>query len=545
MRGLLLVAIATLCVFSCQNSPQQKEKANKPKLVVFISIDQWHHDLLERYKDYYQGGFKMIWEQSRFYANAYHDHAATLTGPGHSVLLTGVYPNKTGITGNYFYDRAKGQELYCVADAESQVMGNEGVVDKSGVSPKNLLVPTLGDLLKQQSPDSKVFSVSGKDRSGILMAGKKADGVFWYDKSLGQLVTSSFYSPSLPEFIKNFNQEHPVQDYNPHSWRRLKPQHFYLENARQDSFPGEHLIGNKNFPYHLAQRTADDTSFNSMIRRTPFADRYILEASQYIIQSQQLGQDDSPDLLSIGLSATDYVGHTWGPYSQEALDHMLRLDRYLGEFFAELQQQFGEDVVIALSSDHGVSPLPEYLTQQGQESAKRISRQQLFDDITTIEQELKAEFALEEPLIIFKDQRYPFFNTKLTFAQKQRLAKEIEKLEYINKVVTSDDIATSITNASDKPTSDAQIVSFVSRVHYQPRAREIYFIFQPHILVNRSLGTTHGSVYDYDQKVPIVLMGARFDSRVVRDSVSTTDIAPTLATLLELEHGDFDGKTLP
>ncbi|RDX37670.1 alkaline phosphatase family protein [Kangiella sp. HD9-110m-PIT-SAG07] len=533
MRSLLSIVVSSLFLFSCNTSPNKTVEDDAPRLVVFISIDQWHRDLLKRYQEHYTGGFKTIWEDSRFYGNAYHDHSATLTGPGHSVLLTGAYPAKTGITGNYFYDRQAGEEKYCVADSHNQVVGSAGALDKAGVSPKHLLVPTVGDLLKQANPQSKVFSVSGKDRSGILMGGKEADGVYWYDKSKGELVTSSFYEEQLAEFIQSYNTTNPVDNYNPKAWRRLKPESFYLEHTRQDLFAGEYLIDNKNFPYQLAPKSSDDTSFYSMVSRTPFADQYILDAAQYIIKTQDLGQDANPDLLAIGLSATDYVGHTWGPYSQEALDHMLRLDQFLGQFFRVLKQRFGDDVVIALSADHGVQPLPEYQAQQGKD-ARRVPKMQLIDDIRAIESWLRQEFELQKPLVEMKEERYPFFYPQATLAQKRRFVEEAEKLEYINRVVISDELA-----MNDK------ISQYVAKTHYQPRSRDIYFVFKENYLVSRSLGTTHGSIYAYDQQVPIVLMGADFKPEQVSKTVSTTDIAPTLAKLLGIEYQGFDGDLLP
>ncbi len=519
---------------SHHQASQSAETDRKPKLVVFISIDQWHRDLLERYQEHYTGGFKTIWQESRFYTDAYHDHSATLTGPGHSVLLTGAYPKKTGITGNYFYDREAEEEKYCVVDSHTHVIGSDGVIKKAGVSPRNLLVPTLGDLLKEASPQSKVFSVSGKDRSAILMAGKKADGVYWYDKSSGELVTSNYYEEELSDFIQFYNLNSPVIQFIPNAWRRSKPEAFYLDNARQDLFAGEHLIDNKNFPYQLAPQSTGDTSYRSRVSRTPFADQYILSAAQHILNTQELGMNDSPDLLSVGLSATDYIGHTWGPYSQEALDHMLRLDQFLGTFIDTLQQRFGDDVVIALSADHGVLPLPEYLAQQGLD-ARRIPKTQVMDDMVAIESKLRQEFGIEEPLIELKEESYPFFNPALTLEQKRRFALEAEKLDYINRVIISDDLE----NSTDP------VAGFVSKAHYQPRSRDFYLIFTENYLVSRSLGTTHGSVYQYDQHVPIVLMGAPYDAGHVSEKVSTTDIAPTLAKLLGIEFEGFDGTPLP
>jgi hypothetical protein len=159
----------------------------------------------------------------------------------------------------------------------------------------------------------------------------------------------------------------------------------------------------------------------------------------------------------------------------------------------------------------------------------------VFDDIAAIEERLRQEFEMDSPLIELKADDYPFFNSNLSFEQKQRFAREVEQLDYVNQVTLADEL-TSPSNG---------VAQFVARSHYHQRGRDIYISFQPYTLVSRSLGTTHGSVYSYDQHVPIIFLGGGLESGLIEDKVSTTDIAPTLAKILNIQYDKFDGKVLP
>lgn len=170
------------------------ESGERPKLVIFISIDQMKAEYLEWYRAEFTGGFKRMLAEGTQFTNADLNYAPSETGPGHAALGSGSYPMHSGITSNDWLDRKTLKEVYCVEDSTAERAEAEG----GGVSSKNLMVTALGDWLKKASPASKVFSASIKDRAAILMAGQRPDCAFWYDRKRGHMVTSEFYVKEVP-----------------------------------------------------------------------------------------------------------------------------------------------------------------------------------------------------------------------------------------------------------------------------------------------------------------------------------------------------------
>ena len=556
MRSLIIL-LSLLILISCEppapEKPQAtrghlteriipKEKATSPidagmsaKLVVIIVIDQWSYNLFEQYQPYYQYGFKRLWEEGVVYTQALQDHAATYTGPGHSVIATGVYPNKTGIVGNEFYVHGLEREFYCVEDPSVDIIN--GGIKKNyayGVSPIHLKAKTLGELLKQRYPASQSFSISGKDRSAVLMAGTDSDGVFWYDKKTGGFSSSTYYTKALPSFMKDFNQQQPINNYLNSEWLKSTQQLDYKKITREDSFIGEDE--KLDFPHPLKPKNGKANSwFYDKFRDTPFFDEYTLLAAKQLIDSQHLGENQTPDLLTLSLSATDYIGHNWGPYSQEMFDNLIRLDKNLGEFMEYLEQRVGKDqLLMVFTSDHGVAPLPEHQTQKGKE-AKRVTLLELTYSVKRVLDELQKEWQLDEPVVAFKSGTYPFYHKDLTEEQKDSVLARLKEIDFIEEVVDYTRL--------DKM-QNASLRQDFSRINYRGHVADLGFVFKEGYLVNLTSGTTHGSVHWYDKHVPIVFMGKAFSAQKHPQAVSTVDIAPTLARLLNINYQDFDGRDL-
>ena len=314
-RLLFLLALA---------GPVAAEDAVRPRLVLLISIDQLRPDVLERYAPLYKGGLKrLLAEGARF--PGLQDHGLTETGPGHSAIATGCFPASTGIVANSWIDPKSGRAVYCVEDP------------KLKRSPVLQLRPALGDWLKAQDPPSKVCAVSGKDRAAITMGGAGPDGVFWYSAAAKGFATSAYYRPEgASAWLEAFNTDGWL-DSLPRTWI-----HEVGKNARPDDSPHP-LRGKKGEIFYTA------------LRYTPYVDAITLRLARTIVDRFDLGGDESVDLLCIGLSATDTVGHLYGPYSQEVRDVVLRLDAGLGELFAHLEKR-KTPFLVALTADHGVLP---------------------------------------------------------------------------------------------------------------------------------------------------------------------------------------------
>ena len=239
-----------------------------------------------------------------------------------------------------------------------------------GASPANFIGFTVGDKIKQKWPNSKVFGVSMKDRSAILMTGHRADGAYWFETSCGCFITSTYYAKEAPGWLTEFNNRKLPASYATKTWDRLLPDTaIYEKYAGKDDQAGEWDLKDTTFP-HVFRTKPPETAYYTSLTRTPFSDQMVLQLALRVLETNSLGKDESPDVLAVGFSATDVIGHTYGAYSQEVMDEYLRLDRVLGQLFQAVEQQAGAgNFQVILSADHGSTPLVEWLQEHGSPEA--------------------------------------------------------------------------------------------------------------------------------------------------------------------------------
>lgn len=505
------------------------QSAAKPSLVVFISVDQMRSDYLSRFGSEFTGGLKRFAAEGCVFTHADLNYAASLTGPGHASLSTGSYPRTTCIISNDWVDRSTRNEVYCVEDPQANPVGGEG----GRMSPRNLFVTGLGDWIKASSPSSKAVSVGGKDRSSILMGGKHPDEVFWYSNKNGHMVTSDYYVTGLPQWVTRFNQQDWVAKNLPPAWSKLKPERTYSKDE-PDAFAAEApWEGSASFPHPFLP----DKKY-SELQESPYWDMLVLDFARAAVSGEKLGQRGVPDLLCISLSATDYVGHSFGPNSHEMHDHLLRLDQALGAFLADIEKAVGKGhVVVALSADHGVLPLPEYVTQIEHGSARRLNQEkEIQPRISALDEQLKHEWKVDEWLIQTSESEANFLNydaARKAGVSKATLQSEVRKgllsIDGIKSVYFRDELEAKAQDAL--PYLDQFRNSYCAE-----RAGDFEILYcEGCILDDGSVGTTHGSPYSYDSHVAMVFWGDGIHSGHVDREVHTVDIAPTLARLLGIQ----------
>ena len=299
----------------------------KPKLVVVIIVDQCRYDYLTRFRADFKGGFDRLLKNGATFTEAHDDFFPALTAVAHSVILTGAMPSTTGIVGNDWWDRRAAKHVTSVTDDAEKMLGGKG---GKGASPRLLLAPTVGDALKAANGGkSRVVGISSKDRAAILLAGHKANEAYWFDDTTGDYASSTYYMAALPEWVKSFNSGRPAIPFLGVTW--------------------------------LGHTITQDTSprFKSFMH-SPFANRPTEELAERAIQAEKLGTHDDPDLLALSLSATDYVGHDYGPNSPEEHEALVETDRLLDNFFKVVDHEVGlASTLIVLTADHGVAPRPD------------------------------------------------------------------------------------------------------------------------------------------------------------------------------------------
>ncbi|MEE2778208.1 MAG: alkaline phosphatase family protein, partial [Acidobacteriota bacterium] len=495
-RAIAIALGASLLVAGCggetDTAPEPPAsppvRADGPRLVLVIAIDQFAYEYVDRFDPFFRGGLRRLFDDGIFFTDANFDHALTVTAAGHTALVTGLHPSSSGIVNNTWYDRASRGPMYSFADRDH------------GRSPVNLRGTGLADWIKARDPGSKAYSASQKDRSAIAMAGHAGDAAFWYDASTGGFETSSYYPEHEPAWLEAFRERRLLDRHFASGWKPLP-----LSDAdvtRLGLYDRNEGLLQRHFPYVLGGRALEPgPSFFDDLRATPFSDGQVLSFAQELIREEALGQREHLDYLAIGLSALDFVGHSFGPRSREAADVLLRMDGELDRFFEFLDQTVGlHRVVMLVSADHGVAPVPEISAALG-EPGHRAS----YEDDACFQ---RAGLRVAEGLGI-----EGFIMTSLYVDRsaveaagvevpdvEAALAKELEKCDIVERAWTASELASS---PSDEPDHFRRLF----RHSFDPeRSADVMLQLTEFSLPASRTFTTHGSPYSYDTHVPLILL---------------------------------------
>lgn len=527
-RSTILLGLKTLYFLAAIGLVNAKDAVPVPRLVVVIVVDQMRYDYLIRFQDLYQDGFRTLLEKGAVFTEARYRHALTVTAPGHAVIMTGRHPSSSGITSNNWFDSDLNAKRAAVADPDYRSVGGPG----SGASPRGLLVKTLGDRLKQQYPGSRVVGISIKDRSAILMAGRDADAAYWYSGSCRCFLTSNYYMEQLPNWMTAFNRLNSVARFKGKRWERLVDDSLtYKIHSREDHSTYEFDGHQITFPHILdGLGHGQKTGLNAI--SSPFGDEILLGAALAAVEGHELGTDEVPDLLAISFSSPDYIGHLFGPFSQEVMDTHLRLDRVVGQLFTALDQRIGlNHTLIVLSSDHGAAPIVEEATKQGR-LAKVMPAEVLPATVSSALNKLAPNIG--DAIALF-DSPHFFLNFPrlkrqgVTRHQAEKAAQEALLLnESVAAVYTHRDMLNTI--QGDDPFWQLYRNSF-----FEPRSPHLMVRLKKHHYIRGSRSATgHGTPHEYDRHIPIIFLGPQIDSGIHPKACGPEDIAPTLAKLLSV-----------
>ncbi len=336
----------------------------RARLVLLIAVDQFRQDYLERFGDLFvAGGLNRLMRDGAMWTNANYDHVPTETAPGHATMLTGAWPAESGIVGNDWYDRASKKLVSNVQDDGERLFG--GGAREQASSPRNLLASTVGDELRLSTAGrAKVIGVSVKDRGAILPAGRMANGAYWYSSITGEFISSSYYFNQMPEWVTRFNATRPADKYFGARWERLLPEAEYVRRAGDDAPTWEEDTPRlkKTFPHVITGGlSTPGPAFYGDLRYAPYTNDMLVSFAEQAIINENLGADADTDVLSVSLSANDYVGHQWGPYSHETMDVTLHTDRQVAALLDIVERRVGlRNTIVAFTADHGVAPVPEH-----------------------------------------------------------------------------------------------------------------------------------------------------------------------------------------
>ena len=517
-----LAALLTLLAWTVPSGPLASPRfPNRPKLVVVLVIDQFRYDYLMRYQSrFVAGGFNKLLDEGAVFTDCRYDYAVTMTGPGHATLLTGAYANLHGIIENRWYDRALQREVYCVEDPTTRtVAGRQGAGTAPGFSPRHLIGSTLGDELRAATDfRSKVISISFKDRAAVLMGGHSPTAVYWYDTGSGGFVTSTYYASVLPDWVDSFNQENPAKIYCGGKWQALPetPGASGVKFPQFESSPGE---------------PCPDPKFLGWLEYTPFMNQIELAFAREAIRSERLGQGSETDMLAVSLTANDYIGHRFGPYSPEVADTTLRTDHDLAVFLADLDKLVGLDNVwIALTSDHGVAPNPGFI----QEHKLGLGNAQTAAIRSAAEQALTGTFG-PGPWVEDEDEAYIYLNRETL---KKRNVPEVKAEDVAARAATALPEVVAAFPRTQLLTGGMPISPVARKVANSfnlKRGGDIFLVLAPYAVpVSGIANTMHGTPWNYDAQVPLVFWGSAFKPGVYATACQPIDMTATLAAILGL-----------
>jgi predicted AlkP superfamily pyrophosphatase or phosphodiesterase len=505
----------------------------KPKLVVVISVDQFSADLFQQYRQHFDGGLKRLSEGVVF-PMGYQSHNATETCPGHSTILTGSHPARTGIIANNWFNLNAARDdknVYCSED--ERISGTTH--DAYTVSTYHLRVPALGDYMKRADPRSRVAVASGKDRAAIMMGGYGPDQRWYWN---GKEYTGT--GTPRAEAVDSANRD--VADL--------------LTRPREPrSLPGVCEAHSRAVPVVGANRSVGDGRFardagdRNGFRASPDFDRATLGLGEALRREMKLGEGPATDLLILGMSATDYVGHTFGTQGSEMCIQLMALDEALGDFFKRLDST-GIDYLVMLTADHGGIDIPERAREHGAPDAQRVDPAL---NAGTMGETLGRKLGLKGP-VLFGDGAFGdmYVDRKLTTAQRARTTREAiaayKRHPQVAAVFTHAELA-----AARAPTGSPDTWSLIEGAMASfdnERSGDFVVLLKPRVTpisdTSRGYVATHGSPWDYDRRVPILFWSKGMTPYEQALPVETVDILPTLASLLgiAIRPGSIDGRCL-
>jgi hypothetical protein len=500
-----------------------------PKLVVVLVIDQFRGDYLDRYRDDFKtpNGFNLFLKKGVHFTDCYYDYANLVTAAGHSTIGTGSYTDGHKIPINEWWEPGPDGKLELVtsvSDRRYKLVGvPEGGVVSPGASPHREAASTLGDELELATQGrAKVFGVSFKDRAAILTSGHATKGAFWTDHDSGAFISSTYWMRELPSWAKDFNASD--------------------ERARARTAAG-----------------IPSGNFYEEVGKTPAAVQYMMDFAKTLVKSENLGHNEVSDMLTISISNTDILGHKVGPDSPDQRKMIDAVDVSLNDFFTFLDKQVGlENVVVALSGDHGVAPTMRAANDAQMPSVAIKSGAVL----KSLEAALDKKWPVKKGEKYVLGGEYPYIQLN----QKAFEAAHVSELEAetaagaeLEALLASDDANYGVKGSKAGPAERVADPVGLGSVFPVARmrlgeipdtelGRRIMHSYSPYvgwaIWVNFSafqfpgseMGATHYSSFAYDRHVPLDFYGAMFVPGTYHDRVAPVDIAATFASILRVNQ---------
>jgi len=490
---------------------------------VSIVLDQLGSNAFERYLPLLDadGLLRTAVERGRWYRSQL-EYAGTNTAPGHATIYTGVNPRLHGVVANDVFD-GRGK-VPIVADGEHEIIGDP---EHDTAGPGLLRVDTVGDVLRTRAPEAKVVSLSLKGRAAVVPGGHHPTMVAFFEPAVKGFTTSTFYAPSLPAWIADFNAAQPLER-RIEVWKPERPD-LYEHELGPDARPGEadwQGLG-RAFP-HDPNRTKKPAKTFLV---TPASAAYLLDLARAAVRAYGLGGDDVPDLLAISISTTDYAGHSFGWKSWEYLDDLIRIDRELGRFVRELEAT--TSVAVVVTADHGGTDVPEAQPAL----AGRIVQHDLAEALDGCLRQRRGDGEWIAAYV----QPFLYLGSDGVAADGEALSTELRacaaSLGTVERIVRVSD--PSNTDVLGRHIFESIAANGPGQYFVVP---DPAYVFDPDHDEGR--GTSHGTPSEADRHVPVLLYGVGVTAGTKGVAASQTQVAATLAAMLGIDPPADAGPAL-
>jgi len=518
-----------------------------PKLVVLLVVDQMRGDYVDKFLRQWTAGLKRLVEEGAWFRDAAYPYAATETCVGHATISTGAFPATHGMVANAWWDRQDKNMVTCTEDPHPGVknIGYAGATAKGADTAWRMAVPSFAEELKfQTSGGTRIVTFSLKARAAITMAGHRATAATWFDG--GAWVTSSAYGTQ--PFVEEQAKSHPAKADFGKTWSLALPAgaYWYGEKSLGAVPPaGWDLM----FPHLLGGKTgaggADDT-FYGQWASSPYADTALTELAEKAVDALDLGKTSGTDFLAVSYSSVDYVGHEFGPRSREIQDILVRLDQDLGKLFRHLDRKVGRgNYVVALSADHGAGPIPEDMQTTGADAGVL----HLPEVQERIEKALEP-FSYQKPAVAQTRGSDVYFAPGVY----DKLRQDPVAFNSVRDAVLAQPGVAAVYRAEelrDRPARESPAQRAMAYSYFPGRSGDLFILPKPYWLMDgtplgtrRSYGAGHGEPYNYNQHVPVLLMGFGIQPGQYFQPITPADIAPTFAALCGITLASRDGHVL-
>jgi predicted AlkP superfamily pyrophosphatase or phosphodiesterase len=513
-----------------------KTRQDPPRLVVVLIVDQFRADYVQTYGHQWTQGLRRIFDRGAVFRRGAYPYAGSTTCPGHATIGTGTLPFVHGMIGNNWYDRSARRTILCSADADAKAVAFGGGLGVERHGPMSLMAPAFADELRRQSKrQPKVVAMSLKPRSAIGLGGHGGPGtmVIWEEDN-GAWATSDRYTKTPWPEVDSYVAGHAIARSYGKTWARLLPETAYLY---ADDAPGENAPPpwDRTFPHAIESPSgAADNLFISTWERSPLSDEYLADLAIHLVEKLGMGGQPGTDMLAISFSALDFVGHEFGPRSHEVQDVLARLDVTIGRLLAAIERVAGTNYVLALSADHGVATLPEQLDGKGGRISTNSIRQ-------AAEAALVKALGPGPHLATMVDAHLSlvpgaYERLRAKPGGVESVKKAIAAVPGVGLVYSADELS------SASPTDDPMLRAW--RLSYYAGRSGDFVVSPREYFLTRAAGTTHGTPYDYDVRVPVVLFGSHIRTGQYDQAASPVDLVPSLASMTGVILKQTNGRVL-